>query len=320
MIPDPTGHLSRREVLATAATALGATTVARSAGSASQPAPRPVRCLFTKPLHNRPFWELPAILADLGIDAVDLTCRKGGHVLPERVADDLPAAHGLLARAGISVPMVTTEITEAAAGNAEQIISTAASLGIRYLKLGYYEYGDLHRMRERLAQVKDAIRGVATLCGRYGLRAGFHNHAGPLVGAPMWDLAELLGDLPADTIGSYFDVRHATVEGGDAGWRLGMHLLAPRIVMVSVKDFVWQKDDRGGWRPQDVPLGQGMVRCEEAMRLLKELGFAGPISLHMEYGQSAPPVGSDADRANLDAIRADWKSLGGLLDRVGLNT
>jgi len=322
-------RLNRREAIKSAGMIVGAMALAKPAGSeaaevtdkktaAGSRKARTTVCLFTKPLHNRGFAELPALLPELGVEAVDLTCRPKGHVLPERVADDLPRAYELLEAAGIAVPMITTGILDADKGEAEAILKTAGGLGIRYAKLGYYPYGDLRKIHSTLADVKARLRDVAALCRQYGMQAGFHNHAGSTVGAALWDVWHLIHDLPAEAVGSYFDIRHATVEGGQNGWRIGMNLLAPRIVMVAVKDFLWHKDPKRGWQVENVPLGAGMVRCDEAFRRLKELRFAGPISLHMEYGEHAPPVGSEADQANRAAIRDDWTRLRDMLKRAKL--
>lgn len=309
--------LNRREMLWATGTTVAAATVGSDRQGKASVVARPVPCLFSKPLHNRSFAELPAVLDDLGIRAVDLTCRKGGHIAPERAADDLPAAVELLEKAGIAVPMVTTEITDAGKDHAETIIKTVGRLGIRFIKPGYYPYGDLHKLHDRLAEVKARLKDIAGLCGRYGVLAGFHNHSGLTVGAPMWDLWQLLQDLPAGQIGSYFDLRHATVEGGEGGWRIGLALLMPRVIMASVKDAMWQKDEGGVWRVRDVPLGQGAVRIEEGLRQLKDAGFAGPISLHVEYVSGTVPVGSDEDKRKLESIRADWRTLNDLIKRVG---
>lgn len=314
-------RFNRRELLKSTTVAVGTMAAAKPALAAETSTRRvgkPTVCLFSKPLHNRPVAELPPLLPRLGVDAVDLTCRPGGHVLPERVADELPLAHELLKAAGITIPMITTGITDADKGNAEAIIKSAASLGIRYAKLGYYSYGDLHKIHATLADVKARLRDVAAMCKQYGVQAGFHNHAGNMVGAVLWDVWHLINGLPAEAIGSYFDLRHATVEGGQNGWRIGMNLLAPRIVMVAVKDFVWHKDPGRGWQVRNVPLGEGMVRCEEAFRWFRGQSFAGPISLHMEYGQHLPPVASEPDKVNLAAIGNDWAHLRDVLARVGL--
>ncbi len=53
------------------------------------------------------------MIAESGFRAVDLTVRPDGHVLPERVEDDLPRAVETLRRSGLTVPMITTAITDA---------------------------------------------------------------------------------------------------------------------------------------------------------------------------------------------------------------
>ncbi len=312
-------RLNRREILKSTAAAIGTAALTRIsvAEEASSKPALPTLCLFTKPLQKRPLDDLPALVDNLDFEAVDLTCRPGGHVLPERVEDDLPKACELFKSAGIRVPMITTGIVDAGKDNAEAIVKTAAALGIRYVKLGYYLYGDLLNMRARLAEVKASLRDIAALCRRYHVQAGLHNHSGPTVGSALWDVWYLIDDLPADGIGSYFDGGHATVEGGDAGWRIGLNLLAPRIVMLSVKDFAWEKDPQRGWRPGWCPLGEGMVRWEEALRRLKSQPFSGPISLHVEYPQQAEP-GSPDEEKTLAAIRHDAKVLRELLKRTQL--
>lgn len=317
----PHAGVDRRTFLSMTAGAVAVSATRQSARAAAEgaPADRPRPCLFSKPLHNRPFRDLPPLLNQLGIDAVDLTCRKAGHVLPERVAEDLPAACELLKQAGIDVPMITTEITDTSDPHAEAVIRTIGKLGIRHIKLGYYEYGDLTKIEPRLAEVKGQMERVARLCKRHGVQAGFHNHCGPRVGGPLWDLAQLLKDLPPEAIGSYFDVRHATVEGGEAGWRIGMNLLAPRIIVAAVKDFIWDRSDKGQFKPKDVPVGEGMVPIAEMLRFLAKRRFTGPISLHVEYA-SKPDIkpGSPDDRYHLENIRKDWTSLKRLLTEAHL--
>jgi sugar phosphate isomerase/epimerase len=308
-------QLSRRTFHTPTAALAGGAAMLRADTPAAEPR-RTTLCLFSKPLGNRPFQDLPPVLKEIGIDAVDLTCRPEGHILPERAADDLPAAVELLRKNGISVPMITTAITDADKDHAESIVKTAASLGIRYAKLGYYPYGDLARMRQTLADVKARLRDVAALFESNRVRAGFHNHSGNNVGAVIWDTWPMIEPLPATAIGSYFDLMHATVEGGKSGWRIALELLRERIIMLAVKDFVWEKTKSGG-KTVNVPLGKGLAPWEQTLQILKAQRYNGPISLHMEYGGHNPPVGSDEDQANLKAIKTDLATLRAMLEKSG---
>jgi sugar phosphate isomerase/epimerase len=72
------------------------------------------------------------------------------------------------------------------------------------------------------------------------------------------------------------------VEGGDGGWRSALRLVAPRLKLVAVKDFFWEKTP-SGWRQRHCPLGQGMVDWKQVAGGLAQAAFHGPISLHLEY-------------------------------------
>ena len=275
-------------------------------------------CLFTKPLGARKAAELPDVLAQLRVDSVDLTCRPGGHVLPERAADDLPQVVERLRAAGIAVPLVTTGILDAGKDHAETIVKAVASLGIRFIKPGYYEYADVRRVLPILAETKARFRDVVALCTAHGVHVAYHLHSGARVGAVQWDLWQLLDGLPEQNAGCYYDARHATVKGGLAGWEIGLNLLVPRISVIAVKDFVWQKSEDGKWAARDIPLGTGMVRHEQVLKRLREVRFAGPVSLHCEYCSIDVRPGSEEEKRNFDHIRRDWRTLNELLARADL--
>lgn len=88
--------------------------------------------------------------------------------------------------------------------------------------------------------------------------------------------------IPDDSLGYYYDPRHAIIEGGESVWKTAFLRAAPRLAMVAVKDAVWEKGARG-WRVRECPLGEGMVDWAWFATALAAARYAGPISLHMEY-------------------------------------
>src|SRR5947207_8627811 len=125
--------MNRRDFLLSAAAAQVAAQTA---------APRFTLCFFSKHLPNLSYDDLGKTLKSAGFDGVDLTVRPGGHVLPERAAQDLPRAVEAIRSHGIEVPMITTELTAASDPSARPILSTAAQLKIPFFKLGYWKYGN----------------------------------------------------------------------------------------------------------------------------------------------------------------------------------
>lgn len=276
--------LDRRRFLRTA---LAAVAFAPATRAADAPKPRPVHeriCLFTDHLddHGFTYAEVAAHLKELGVAGPDLTVRPGGLVPPERVAEELPKAAGVFREHGLTIPMISTGLTSARDPAARPTLTAAGKLGIRYFKTGYFKYDDPDQWEERIASARKDLSSLAGLGKEAGVCAGVHNHAGPTVGGAMWDGVELLKPLDVKWVGAYFDPMHATIEGGNFGWQLGFRRLAPRLKMVALKDFVWEKT-ANGWRTRMCPLGEGMVRWPEFFRLLAKTDFDGPLSLHIEY-------------------------------------
>jgi L-ribulose-5-phosphate 3-epimerase len=206
--------------------------------------------------------------------------RPGGHVDPKRVANDLPVFVDAIRHEGLAVPMITTELLSDADPVAQPTLETAARLKIPFYKPGYYRYKFVEPRKER----EDAgrqLRGLADLSRRHGMRLGYHNHAG-YIGGPVWDFAPFIEPLDASTVGYYFDVRHAVVEGGDGGWRTAFDLVSPRLSMIALKDFFWEKSG-SSWTQRNCPIGEGMVDWKRYFAMLAKARFHGPVSLHIEY-------------------------------------
>ena len=257
-------------------------TMALAGGQAGAAPMRPPLCLFSKHLPKLNYNELARTVKQIGFDGVDLTVRPEGHVLPARVADDLPKAVETLHGAELVVPMITTDLTSANDPAARTTIATAARLGVPRFKLGYWRYLYKESIEARLAQVRGDVAGLVALAKEHGITAGFHNHSGNNVGAPVWDIRAIIGEMDTKSIGYYFDPCHATAEGGEGGWRIDLRMALARIQMVAIKDFFWEKRS-GKWEMQMCPLGDGMVRWPEFFAMLAAARFQGPISMHAEY-------------------------------------
>jgi sugar phosphate isomerase/epimerase len=279
--PGPS-DMPRRQFLEIAAVAplAAALSTARAHAGAGVGSFKGKLCFFSKALPKKDWRNLAKACKSLGFDGVDLTVRKGGHVAPERAAEDLPKAVGAIREEGLDVPMITTALTSANDPTARPILSTAARFGIPCFKAGYYHYGyqDVRADREQAGR---DFQGLAKLAAEAGIQVGFHNHT-EYIGAALWDAATFIEPLDTRWAGYYFDPRHATAEGGGGAWRSALHLALPRLKMVAVKDCVWQKTAKG-WRDANCPLGEGIVDWGYFFTALARSGFNGPISLHLEY-------------------------------------
>ena len=315
--------ISRRAFVArTAAVGLGLP-LAEAAAAAVPPlpaGPRPIT-IFTKPLQWLSYDELGAMVKEIGFDGIDLPVRPGGHVLPERVADDLPRAAEAFRRAGLVLPLITTAIDDPKAASTEAILRTASALGIGYYRMNKFVYPAGRPVMEALEALHGRMAELAEVNRRYSMHGAYQNHAGVEVGGPVWDIYPIVRGLDPRWVGVQYDIRHATAEGGTS-WPLGLRLLAPHIRTIDIKDFIWSKDSRGRWRIENVPLGDGMVDFEKYFALVKELGISGPISLHFEYepyeSMAKPADPARHTREAIVAMRRDLTKLREMLDRAGI--
>src|SRR5690242_16548719 len=110
-------------------------------------------CFFSKHLSDLSVPDLASAVIDMGYDAIDLTVRPGGHVLPEKVTDDLPRALDAIRTKGTSVAMITTGLVSPTEPTARPILQAAAKAGVRLVKPGYWKYA--------LKDVRGEIDGMA---------------------------------------------------------------------------------------------------------------------------------------------------------------
>lgn len=275
--------MKRREFLSTTAGAtLAAVAAPRAlAGTATDAgAFRGALCLFSKHLPEMNWRELARATKGAGFTGVDLTVRAAGHVLPERAQQDLPKAVVAIRAEGLEVPMITTWLISASDPTAEPILRTAGELHIPYFKPGYYTYQYVD-VRKEIRQAGAELRGLVDLARKHGVQCGYHNHEG-LMGGPVWDFAPVIEAMDPQWAGYYFDIRHATAEGGAGGWKSATNLVVSRLKMIAIKDCYWAKT-REGWKTVNCPLGQGMVNWKYYFKALALAGYHGPVSLHLEY-------------------------------------
>ncbi|HOJ32028.1 MAG TPA: sugar phosphate isomerase/epimerase family protein [Candidatus Hydrogenedentes bacterium] len=282
-------NVSRRDFLLNTVAASTLMTMGASSSTAEnavEPKPSgdtkmssPCICVFSKHLQFLDYAELAKRCKDFELDGVDLTVRSGGHVEPERLDSDLPRAVEAFRADGLEVCMITSNLNNGDDPWAVPILRAAGKWNIPYVRCGGLKYStDEHPMKQ-LPRFVESLRKLALIAEDNGVVLGYHNHSGKQnVGAPLWDLHHIIEQVGLDSLGSNFDIGHACVEGGLGAWEINAHLLAPYVKMMAVKDFIWENKQLR-W----VPLGSGQVKYAECLKIMRDAGFAGPISLHFEY-------------------------------------
>jgi len=247
------------------------------AAPAASPGPILVFSKFYQELKLN-FHQAAELTAQAGLDGVDCPVRTGGEVLPERVAEDLPKYVAAMKEVKLSMPLIVTGIVGLKTPYAQSVLSTAKKLGVNYYRLGFQTETSGTSVDQQISRIRAQLSELGAFNRELGITGLCQNHsqAGKpsFGGGDLRQLSQMVNDLDPKTIGVAFDIGHAwAVHGPD--WRMWFDRLKPWIRVVYVKDV-----ERGkGW----TALGRGEIYQTGFFRLLKEMGYAGPISLHIEY-------------------------------------
>ena len=277
--------------------------------------------VFSKPLHWLSYADTARIIADAGYGGIDYTVRVAqGHVLPEKVQEDLPRAVDAARAAGLKVEMITTDITSVRDPHAETLLRAASKAGVKYYRLGNFNYDLKLGISGTLEKLKPTMKELAALNASLGLHGAIQNHSGTRVGSAIWDLHELLRGIDPKSLGVQYDIRHATVEGGQS-WPLALRQIAPWIRCTDIKDFKWEQAP-GKAAIENVPVGEGIVNFDAYFKLVRELDIGGPISVHLEYPpfERTPQMSEAEKRAKFPVLmKKDLAALKGYMAKHGIS-
>jgi len=274
--------------------------------------------LFTDNLADFTIEQVSSEVKQLGFDGIDLTLRPGGHVLPENAEFGLSEAHANANQHDITIPMVSTAITDISSPYAEDIFAACAHYGVNRIKLGYWRYKSFGNVQPQLDAARSKLERIIRLAGNYSVLPCVHVHSGDMLANGGALLYLLLKDFSPADVGAYVDPMHMTVEGGLSGWEIGLDLLVPWIALVGIKNFRWQPQERSAsgqmaFQTQYVPLADGQADLPLFMKRLREIDYDGVISLHSEYkGQSS--FRTLDSRALLDQSSKDLRYLKSLVE------
>lgn len=272
--------------------------------------------IFSKHLQFLDYENMAKAAKAIGFDGVDLTVRPKGHVLPERVEEDLPKAIDAIKKANLQAVMMTTAVDNAKNQLDENVLTIAAKLGIRYYRMNWFRYPEEGSLPEAIKGFQQQIKGLAKLNKKLGLVGCYQNHSGKLVGASLWEVWSMLQKADPEYMGSQYDIRHALVEGGRS-WENGLRLIKPHIKTIVLKDFKWEERD-GKWHLVNTPIGNGMVDFDAYFKILKANNIQVPVSLHLEYDLGGANHGTrdikipeekvfDAMKRDLSRVRKYWE-------------
>ncbi|MCS7180533.1 MAG: sugar phosphate isomerase/epimerase, partial [bacterium] len=132
------------------------------------------------------------------------------------------------------------------------------------------------------------IRGKLTkfekLAEKYDVKVLIHNHSGGTMGLNSSSIMNLVKGFNPKFIGVFADPGHLSLVGEPL--YMALDIVKDYLSAVAIKDIIRERVIEGGvrkWRIRMVPLGEGFVDWISLLKILKEIKFKGPLSIHSEY-------------------------------------
>jgi len=223
----------------------------------------------------------------LGYDGLDLAVRAGHAVNPQNVGDVLSGAVRAWAALGVTCAMISgpTDLLDAESPAAQRMFEAAANAGVPRIKIGYFKYTPGADYWALVDEARRALARFSRLSERTGVQTLYHTHSGMCLGSNCAALMHLLDGCDPAQVGAYADLGHLAINGEDVA--LGLPMVRAHLAAVGVKDARHVPDARPNARAAYgdafVPVGQGAAEWRDAVRLLLDWGFDGPLTVHTEY-------------------------------------
>ena len=286
--------VSRRDFLGEL-TACGATLAASGlpALGAEQSGVTPPIVVFSKIYQelNLNFDRAAELTALAGLAGVDCPVRGGGEILPEHATEQLPQYAEILGRRQLQIKLLTTDITSVSSPHAETVLRAAQKLGIKYYRFGFMSRPVGTPVDRQMSEVRAHLRDLSALNKELGLCILLQNHSPSehtlYFGGDLREMEQAVEGFDPAQIGVAFDIGHALVVHGDE-WRKHFEALRPHFKIAYVKDVT----RTGKW----VPFGQGDIGGTGYFKLLKEMKYHAPISLHIEFPWTEPGKPKSTER------------------------
>ena len=293
---------NRRKFLAQSAATLASATAA-NAQKSKKTAVSPI-VVFEKPIQTLEYDRMGELLAKMGIQGIEATIRKGGHIAPEAAEEEVPKMVAALAKNSQKALIAATNVNEANA-ESEKFLRILKANGITRYRSNYYRYDF---KKEMLPQVKEnaaKLKNLAAMNKEIGVQSLYQIHSGyKYAGAMSWDAALMFDGIDPDYAAIAYDLRHFRADSG-LSWKTALATVKKHIRSIYVKDAVWEGERSN--KLKNVPLDTGFVDKEtfDAVRKGQE---PMPVSLHMEWGRASTYPKKDVMEA-VEFVARDVRTL-----------
>lgn len=245
--------------------------------------------LFSKLFRGKDVDELAAQVRATGFDAIELPVRPGYQCPPEEAAERLVPTVERLRELGVEVLIVTAPVVEPEDPLTQAIYAACGRAGVRYLRPGYWrvkegQYWDVFHLARR------QVKGLERLSQSTGVKTALHIHSGKFLTSTCATTYWLVEGCDPQYVGIYLSPPHMALSGEDV--EVGLGIVGQYLCLVDHKNFRYERcrvlrRREPEWHRAGVSSWEGLVNWPQVIRLLRRVGYEGPICFHPEYDDEA---------------------------------
>ncbi|MEN8772368.1 MAG: hypothetical protein ABF382_02345 [Akkermansiaceae bacterium] len=238
--------------------------------------------IFEKPIQTLDYDRMGEELAKMGVQGIEATVRKGGHIEAKDAEIEVPKMVESLAKNGQKALIATCNVNSADEKNADFLRILKAN-GITRYRMDYFRYDLKKDLLPQVAENTVKLREIEAMNREIGVQALYQIHAGAkYAGSLAWDAAMMFKKVNPDYAAIAFDLRHVKA-GSGLSFPTAMAAMGKHVRSIFVKDAKWSGERTD--KIKNVPLDTGIVNKKIFNEVRKEHASM-PLSLHMEWGTS----------------------------------
>lgn len=245
--------------------------------------------VFEKPIQTLDYDRMGEELAKMGVQGIEATIRRGGHIEPRDAARKVPAMVASLAKNGCKALIAACNVASTAKEDLEYLKVLKAN-GITKYRMDYFRYNLKKPLLPQLRDFTGQLAEIAAMNRELGMQSIYQIHAGAkYAGSLGWDAAMMFEEVDPAHAAVALDLRHVRAGSGPS-FETAIALLNKHLGSVYVKDAQWTGPRSKTLK--NVPLDTGIVDQKTFASVVKGHGPM-PLSLHMEWGKA--PIYPKAD-------------------------
>ncbi len=251
--------------------------------------------VYTLLFKDRDLKEIPPILSELGYDGIEIRIHDDGIHLPiDPSSEKITEARKLAQDYGLEIPIISSYAKFGYPENRWKIekekmikiASIADKLEAKYFRVQTAGYDDLLGYEKIRRFIRKQILELHSTLKEMNIKAlpVIEQHGGGCIASSAGIIIDLIRDIDPEKIGVLYDPGNAVWEGWEPPI-VQIDILKDYIKHVHVKNYDRDKTDPRKVVP--APLDKGILDWREVIRILKNKGYKGYLSL--EDFRSIPP-------------------------------